>query len=101
MEIESGFPSILESKREGEDDYSMGGGGVLVFLFDKLLQLTNVSPKIQQFEKKLRKAKLCKKGVEGRVVTQLVTLRGKLRPSTRLGCRTVINVDLVRQKFLI
>ena len=38
---------------------------------------------------------------EGRVVIQLVTLRGKLRPSTRLGCRTVINVDLVRQKFLI
>ena len=27
MEIESGFPSILDSKREGEDDYSMGGGG--------------------------------------------------------------------------
>ena len=27
MEIKSGFPSILDSKREGEDDYSMGGGG--------------------------------------------------------------------------
>ena len=25
MEIKSGFPSILDSKREGEDDYSMGG----------------------------------------------------------------------------
>ena len=35
MEIESGFPSILDSKREGEDDYSMGGQGS-VFLFDKL-----------------------------------------------------------------
>ena len=64
MEIESGFPSILDSKREGEDDYSMGGGGGSVFLFDKLTKLTNVSPKIQQFEKKLRKAELCKKGVE-------------------------------------
>ena len=63
MEIESGFPSILDSKREGEDDYSIGGG-VSVFLFDKLTKLTNVSSKIQQFEKKLRKAKLCKKGVE-------------------------------------
>ena len=41
-----------------------GGGGVSVFLFDKLTKLTNVSSKIQQFEKKLRKAKLCKKGVE-------------------------------------
>ena len=38
---------------------------------------------------------------KGRVVTQLVTLRGKLRPSKRLSCRTVINVELVRQKFLI
>ena len=63
MEIESGFPSILGSKREGEDDYLMGGG-VLVLLFDKLTSLTKVSPKIKQFEKKLRKAKLCKKGVE-------------------------------------
>ena len=36
---------------------------------------------------------------EGRVVTQLVTLRGKLRPSKRLSCRTVINEDLVRQKL--
>ena len=63
MEIESGFPSILDSKREGEDDYLMGGG-VLVLLFDKLTSLTKVSPKIKQFEKKLRKAKLCKKGVE-------------------------------------
>ena len=64
VEIESGLPSILDSKREGEDDFSMGGGGVSVFLFDKLTKLTNVSSKIQQFEKKLRKAKLCKKGVE-------------------------------------
>ena len=66
VEIESGFPSILDSKREGEDDYSMGGGGrgVSVLLFDKLTSLTKVSPKIKQFEKKLRKAKLCKKGVE-------------------------------------
>ena len=63
MEIESGFPSILDSKREGEDDYLMGGG-VLVLLFDKLTSLTKVSPKIKQFENKLRKAKLCKKGVE-------------------------------------
>ena len=63
VEIESGFPSILDSKREGEDDYLMGGG-VLVLLFDKLTSLTKVSPKIKQFEKKLRKAKLCKKGVE-------------------------------------
>ena len=38
---------------------------------------------------------------EGRIVTQLVTLREKLSPSKRLSCRTVINVDLVRQKFLI
>ena len=37
MEIESGFPFILDSERQGEDDYSMGGGGVvLVFLFDML-----------------------------------------------------------------
>ena len=35
MEIESGFPFILDSERQGEDDYSMGGG-VLVFLFDML-----------------------------------------------------------------
>ena len=63
VEIESGFPSILGSKREGEDDYLMVGG-VLVLLFDKLTSLTKVSPKIKQFEKKLRKAKLCKKGVE-------------------------------------
>ena len=27
MEIESGFPFILDSERQGEDDYSMGGGG--------------------------------------------------------------------------
>ena len=65
VEIESGFPSILDSKREGEDDYSMGGGGgVSVLLFDKLTSLTKVSPNIKQFERKLRKAKLCKKGVE-------------------------------------
>ena len=32
---------------------------------------------------------------EGTVVTQLVTLRGKLRPSKRLSCRTVIDVDLI------
>ena len=63
VEIESGFPSILGSKREGEDDYLMVGE-VLVLLFDKLTSLTKVSPKIKQFEKKLRKAKLCKKGVE-------------------------------------
>ena len=36
MEIESGFPFILDSERQGEDDYSMGGGGGLVFLFDML-----------------------------------------------------------------
>ena len=61
MEIESGFPSILGSKREGEDDYSMVGGGG-----EEGCQcsITKVSPKIKQFEKKLRKAKLCKKGVE-------------------------------------
>ena len=67
MEIESGFPSILGSKREGEDDYSMGRGGgrgVSVLLFDKLTSITKVSPNIKQFERKLRKAKLCKKGVE-------------------------------------
>ena len=64
VEIELGFPSILDSKREGEDDYSIAGGGVSVFLFDKLTSLTKVSPKIKKFEKKLRKAKLCKKGVE-------------------------------------
>ena len=66
VEIESGFPSILDSKREGEDDFSIGEGGrgVSVLLFDKLTSLTKVSPKIKQFEKKLGKAKLCKKGVE-------------------------------------
>ena len=64
VEIESGFPSILDSKREGEDDYLMGGRGVSVLLFDKLTSLTKVSPKIKKFEKKSRKAKLCKKGVE-------------------------------------
>ena len=32
---------------------------------------------------------------EGRIVTQLVTLRGKLRPSKRFSCRTVINMDLI------
>ena len=26
VEIESGFPFILDSESEGEDDYSMGGG---------------------------------------------------------------------------
>ena len=35
MEIESGFPFILESEREGLDNYSIKGGG-LVFLFDML-----------------------------------------------------------------
>ena len=35
VEIESGFPFILDSERQGEDDYSMGGG-VWVFLFDML-----------------------------------------------------------------
>ena len=66
VEIESGFPSILDSKREGEDDFFDGGGGrgVSVLLFDKLTSLTKVSPKIKKFEKKSRKAKLCKKGVE-------------------------------------
>ena len=45
--------------------FSMGGGrGVSVLLFDKLTSLTKVSPKIKKFEKKSRKAKLCKKGVE-------------------------------------
>ena len=35
MEIESGFPFILDSESEGEDDYSMGGGGsVLVWHVD-------------------------------------------------------------------
>ena len=33
VEIESGFPSILDSEREGEDDYSIGGrGGVSVLV---------------------------------------------------------------------
>ena len=50
MEIESGFPSILDSKREGEDDYSMGGG-VSVLLFDKLTSLTKVSPKINNLKR--------------------------------------------------
>ena len=32
MLIELGFPFILDSKREGDDDYSMGwGGGGLVW----------------------------------------------------------------------
>ena len=52
MEIESGFPSILDSKREGDDDYSMGGGGgVSVLLFDKLTSLTKVSPKINNLKR--------------------------------------------------
>ena len=38
---------------------------------------------------------------KGRVVTQLVTLRGKLRPRKRFSYSTVTNVDLVRQKVLI
>ena len=63
VEIESGFPFILDSKREREDDYSMGGGAS-VLLFDTLALLAKVSPKINQFEKKLRKAKLSKKGVD-------------------------------------
>ena len=37
-----------------------GGRGVSVLLFDKLTSLTKVSPKIKKFEKKSRKAKLCK-----------------------------------------
>ena len=64
VEIESGFPFILDSEREGEDDNSMGGGGASVLLFHTLALLAKVSPKINQFEKKLRKAKLSKKGVE-------------------------------------
>ena len=51
VEIESGFPSILDSKREGDDDYSMGGGGVSVLLFDKLTSLTKVSPKINNLKR--------------------------------------------------
>ena len=35
-----------------------------MLLFDKLTSITKVSPHIKQFERKLRKAKLCKKGVE-------------------------------------
>ena len=33
MEIESGFPFILDSESEGEDDYSMGGGGGSVIVW--------------------------------------------------------------------
>ena len=36
---------------------------------------------------------------EGRVLTELVTLRGKLRPSKRFSSRTVINVSLVQTGF--
>ena len=59
MEIESGFPFILDSVREGG-----GGGRASGLLFDTLALLAKVSPKINQFEKKLRKAKLSKNGVE-------------------------------------
>ena len=41
------------------------GGGASLLLFDTLALLAKLSPKINQFEKKLRKAKLSKKGVEG------------------------------------
>ena len=36
---------------------------------------------------------------EGRVVTEIVTLRGKLRPSKRFSSITVINVDLVQTEI--
>ena len=36
---------------------------------------------------------------EGRVVTELVTLRGKLRSSKRFSYRTVINVSLVQTEI--
>ena len=65
MEIESGFPSILDSEREGEDDYSIGGrGGCQCSCLISWPSPQKFHLKIKQFEKKLRKAKLCKKGVE-------------------------------------
>ena len=36
---------------------------------------------------------------EGRVVTELLTLRGKLRPSKHFSSRTFINVDLVQTEI--
>ena len=36
---------------------------------------------------------------EGRVVTEPVTLRGKLRPSKGFSSRTVINVNLVQREI--
>ena len=33
MEIESGFPFILESEREGLDNYSIKGGGASVLVW--------------------------------------------------------------------
>ena len=38
-------------------------------------------------------------GREGRVGTELVTLRGKLRPSKHFSSRTFINVDLVQTEI--
>ena len=38
---------------------------------------------------------------EGRVVTELVTLRGKLRPSKRFTYRTVIDVGHVKKINLL
>lgn len=71
----------------------MGWGG-LVFLFDTLTQLTEVPFKIKQFEKMIKKGNIMQEGCrEETVVTELVTLRGKVRPSERFSQRTVIHVD--------
>ena len=91
MEIESGFPFISDGEREGEDDYSMGGGEASV--------LKKVSPKIKQFEKKLRTAKLFKKGVERESGDRSRNFEGKLRLSKHLTYRTVINVGLVKTEI--
>ena len=83
MVIESGFPFILESERQGEDDYSIkdgGRGNVLVWYVDIWFDMQEG----------------CR---EGRVVTEPVTLRGKLRPSKGFSSRTVINVDLVQREI--
>ena len=76
-----------------------GGGEASVLLFDILALFKKVSPKIKQFEKKLRTAKLFKKGVERESGDRSRNFEGKLRLSKRLTYRTVINVGLVKTEI--